>query len=147
MSHDVGRFLHHLAVAPDAVARHIGADIEIDPERGNAGIADVGHPYYRTWLRVELAEPVKRRRELLRQDRKIALDETVGDAGRGRGHAGAARQPRLLARKHLPPAGTAVLFLRQTDNHRKALRASTGRGGEFYHARRRYAPARFRKAR
>ena len=92
MRHDVGRLLDHLAVAPDAVARQVGADVEVDPERGNAGIAGIGHADDRTGLRIELAEPVKRRRELFRQDREIALDEAVGDAGGGRGHAGAARR-------------------------------------------------------
>ena len=81
--HDVGRLLHHFAVAPDAIARQVGADVEIDAERGNAGIADIGHADDRARLWIELAEPVKRGRELLGQDREIALDETVGDAGRG----------------------------------------------------------------
>ena len=81
MRHDVGRLLHHLAVAPDAIARHVGADIEVEAERGNAGIADVGHADDRARLRIELAEAVKRAGELLRQDREIALDKAVGDAG------------------------------------------------------------------
>ena len=50
---------------------------------------------------IELTEPVKRGRELFRQDREVALDEAVGDAGGGGGHAGSARQPRLPARKHI----------------------------------------------
>jgi hypothetical protein len=91
--HDVGRLLHHLAVAPDAVARQVGADVEIDAERGNAGVADIGHADDRTRFGIELAEPVKRGRKLLGEDREIALDETVGDAGRGGRHAAAAGMP------------------------------------------------------
>jgi hypothetical protein len=51
---------------------------------------------------IELAETVKRRRQFLRQDREIALNETVGDAGRGARHAGAAGEPCLPARKQIP---------------------------------------------
>ena len=91
--HDVGRLLHHLAVAPDAIARQVGADVEIEAERGNAGIADIGHADDRARLRIELAEPVKRGRELLGQDHEIALDEAVGDAGGGASHAAAAGVP------------------------------------------------------
>jgi hypothetical protein len=119
MRHDIGRLLHHLTVAPDAVARQVGADVEIDAERGDLRIADVGHADDRTRLWVELAKSVKRRRELFGQDREIALDETVGDAGRGGGHAGAAGQARLQARKHLRLTVATLLFLRQTDNHRR----------------------------
>jgi len=42
---------------------------------------------------------VKRRPPASPQDRQIALDEAVGDTGRGGGHAGPARQARLQARK------------------------------------------------
>ena len=99
MRHDVGRLLHHFAVAPDAIARQVGADVEIDAERGNAGIADVGHADDRARFGIELAEAVKRGREFFRQDREIALDEAVGDAGRGDGHAGAAGVPGRDARR------------------------------------------------
>src|SRR4051795_1077593 len=37
MLDDVGRFFHHLTVAPYTITRHIGADIQVEPERGNAG--------------------------------------------------------------------------------------------------------------
>ena len=97
MRHDVGRLVDHLAVAPDAVARQVGADVEIDPERGNARIADIGHADDRARFRIELAEAVERRREFFRQDREIALDETVGDAGGGGRHAGAAGEPGCAA--------------------------------------------------
>ena len=101
MRHDVSGLLHHLAIAPDAVARDVGADVEVDPERGNTGIADIGHADNGAWFRIELAEPVKRGRELLRQDREIALDETVGDPGRARGRAGAIGMSRCDARQQI----------------------------------------------
>jgi hypothetical protein len=118
MRHDIGRLLDHLAVAPNAITRQVGTDIEVDPERGNVGISDIGHADDGTRLWVELAKPVKRCRELLRQDRKIALHEAVGDAGGGRRHAGTTCQPRLQAREYLPLAVAAQLFRRQTGNHR-----------------------------
>jgi len=97
MRQDVGRLVGHLAVAPDAVARQVGADIEIEPERGDAGIADIGHADDRARFRIELAEAVKRGRELFRQDRQIALDEAVGDTSRGGRHAGAAGETGRVA--------------------------------------------------
>jgi hypothetical protein len=99
MRHDVGRLLHHFAVAPDPIARQVGADVEVEAERGNAGIADIGHADDRARLGIELAEPVKRRGELLRQDGEIALDVSIGDAGRGRGDAGPAGMPGRDARR------------------------------------------------
>src|ERR1700694_5522359 len=59
---------------------------------------------------------MERSRKLLRQDREIALDKTIGDAGGGRGHAVAAGQTRLQARKALLAVG-ALLFFFPTDNH------------------------------
>src|SRR5947209_7464466 len=90
MRHDVGRLLHHLAVAPDTVARQVGTHVEINAERWDAGIADIGHADDRARLWIELAKSVKRGRELLGKDREIALHETVGDARGARSHAGAA---------------------------------------------------------
>ena len=113
---DIGRFFHHLAVAPDTVPRQIGTNIEIGPERGDARVSNVGHADHGARLRVELTKPVKRRCELFGQDRKIALNKTVCDASRAAGHSGAASQPRLQARQHLP--FRAFVFLRQTENHR-----------------------------
>src|SRR3954451_15189758 len=95
---DIGRFFHHLAVAPDTVPRQIGTNVEIGPERRDARVSDVGHADHRARLRVELTKSMKRRRELFRQYRKIALNKTVGDASRAAGHSGAASQPRLQAR-------------------------------------------------
>src|SRR5450759_3342247 len=130
MRHDVGRLFHHLAVAPDAVARQVGADVQIDPERGDAGIADVGHADDGTGFRVELAKAVERGGQLLRQDGEIALYKTAGDAGRGRGHAGPTCQPRPHAREYLLPlAFAALLLLRQTDNHPKRSVARQGVSG------------------
>ena len=66
---------------------------------------------------IELAEPVKRGRELFRQDREIALDKTVGDAGGGGGHAGAVGEPRLPARKQVLVARGICLHCRQNSHH------------------------------
>ena len=65
MRHNIGGFIDHLAVAPDPIARNVGADIEVDPERGNTGVTDLGHADDRAWLWIELAKPVKRGRKLL----------------------------------------------------------------------------------
>ena len=113
MRHDVGRLVGHLAVAPDAVARQVGADVEIKPERGDARIADIGHADDRARFRIELAEAVKRRREFFRQDRQIALDETVGDARCTGRHAGAAGETGLVAGKLF---GAARSFCRQNSH-------------------------------
>ncbi len=85
-------------------------------ERGNAGIADVGHADDRARLRIELAEAVERGRELLRQDRQIALDEAVGDAGGGRGHAGAAGEPGLAGWGGRPVLRFAALPQKQSSD-------------------------------
>src|ERR1700694_2927648 len=103
MRHDVGRLLDHLAVAPDAVARQIGTDIEVDPKRGDARVSHIGHADDGTRFGIELTEAVKRSGELFRQDREIALDEAVGDARGARRHTGTARQPRLPAAKRTRP--------------------------------------------
>src|SRR6266481_7863083 len=118
MRDDVGRLLNHLAVAPDAIARQVGSDVEIDPKRRDVWIADIGHADHRTGLWIELAKPVKRSREFFRQDRKVALHKAVRDSSRGGSHASAAGQPRLQARQHLRFGVTALLFLCQTDIHR-----------------------------
>jgi hypothetical protein len=54
MRHDVGRLLHHLAVAPDAIARQVGADVEVDAERGMRGsptsdMPMIGHGFGLSW--------------------------------------------------------------------------------------------------
>ena len=90
MRHDIGRLLHHLAIAPDAITRQVGADVEIDPERGNARVADIGHANHGTRFRVELAKSVKRCRKLLREDSEIALHISRRDAGGAGGRSGAA---------------------------------------------------------
>src|SRR6266581_3584921 len=101
MRHDVGRLVHDLAVAPYPIARHIGADVEVEPKGGDARITDVGHADDRAWFRIELAEAMKCARELLGQDRKVALDIAVGNSGRRRGHAIATGQTGLNAGKDL----------------------------------------------
>src|ERR1700741_511787 len=119
MRHDVGGLLDHLAIAPDAVARNVGADVEVDPERGNPGIADIGHAYNGTWFRIELAEPVKRGRELFRQNREIALNETVGDPGRARNRASSVGPPRQHAGRRI--ASFAKFLLCRQNSHLIAL--------------------------
>ena len=110
MRRNVGRLFHHLAVPPDAVARQVGADVEVEPERGDFGIADVGHADDRTRLRVELAEAVEIARLLLGKDGQITLHKTIGDAGSRIRHAGAAGKPRLEARQPLLAGQIALRF-------------------------------------
>src|SRR6185437_610228 len=105
------------AVAPDAIARHVGADIEIGAERGDYGIADIGHADDRAGFRIELAEAMKGGSEFFRQDRQIALDIAVGNAGRGRRHTVAAIEAGLMAWPDRRFAETALLFPGQTDIH------------------------------
>ena len=99
MLRHVGRLVHDLAVAPDAVARHVGADVEIGAERGDVRAADVGHADDRARFRIELAEAVKGAGVFRRQDRQIALDEAGRDAGGGTDLAAAVGEPRLAARE------------------------------------------------
>jgi hypothetical protein len=98
--HDIGRLVHDLAVAPDAIARHVGADVEVEPERGNAGVADFGHADDRARFGIELAEAMEGAGEFLRQDGEIALNEAVGDVRGGDGFPGPEIPSRLFARKH-----------------------------------------------
>src|SRR5262249_62202228 len=111
MRRDVSRLLHHLAVAPDAIARHVGADVEIRPERWNAEIADIGNADNRARLWIELAEAMKGGSVFFRQDREIALHKAIGDAGGGRGHAPPAIAKRLQRRPYPgpPPPGPSAL--------------------------------------
>ena len=97
--HDVGRLLHDLSITPHAIAWQVGADVEVDAEGGNAGIADVGHTDDRARFGIELAEAMKGAGEFFRQDCKIALHEAVGDARRVMGHTGPAGVPRRDARR------------------------------------------------
>ena len=73
-----------------AATGDVWMELEINAERWDAGIADIGHADDRARLWIELAKSVKRGRELLGKDREIALHETVGDARGARSHAGAA---------------------------------------------------------
>jgi hypothetical protein len=97
----VSRLVDHLAVAPDAVARHVGADVEIGAERGDVRAADVGHADDRARFRIELAEAVKGAGIFGRQDRQIALDEAGSDAGGRSDLAAAIGEPRLAARERV----------------------------------------------
>src|SRR5262249_33432227 len=82
--------------------RHVGADVEVEAECGDAGIADIGHADDRARLRIELTEAVEGAGEFLRQDGEIALNEAVGDVGGGDRLAGPEIPSRLFARKHRP---------------------------------------------
>lgn len=91
---DVGGLLDELAVLPDAVARQVGADVEIETQRGDVRIADVGHPDQRARLGIGLTEAQEIRRKILRQDGKIALHIPRRDAGcRGAQAAAPAGKP------------------------------------------------------
>src|SRR5262245_26502115 len=57
--HVVGRFVDDLAITPNAIARHVGADVEVKSKRGNAEITDIGHADDRARFGIELAEAVK----------------------------------------------------------------------------------------
>jgi len=130
MRRDVGRLVGNLAIAPDPVARQVGADVEIDPKRRNPGIADIGHADDRARLWIKLAKTVKGGGELFGEDREIALHITVGLHRPWCGHAGATIEPRLQARKDF--SRPALFSIARCSS--KALRASTGGAGQFYHA-------------
>ena len=77
----IGGLLDELAVLPDAVARQVGADVEIETQRGDVRIADVGHPDQRARLGIGFTEAQEIRRKILRQDGKIPLHVPRRDAG------------------------------------------------------------------
>ena len=71
---DVVRLLDQLAVAPDAVARQVGADVEVGAERRHARVAGLGHAEQRARLRIALAEAQEVVGEVGGQDGEVALD-------------------------------------------------------------------------
>src|SRR4051794_40003141 len=105
MREQIGRLLDHLTIAPDAIARHVGADVEISAKRRDVRITRIGHADDRARLGVELAEAVEGAGMLLRQDCQIALDETISDTSRAPALAGAIIETRPMARKKLGPGG------------------------------------------
>jgi hypothetical protein len=78
----VRHFLGQYAVAEHAIARNIGADVEILAERGQPRIARRGHGEQRTGLRVALAEEPELIGVLLRQDADVSL-HVAGRHARG----------------------------------------------------------------
>ena len=87
---DVARLVDERAVAPDAIARQVGADVEIVGQSRNARIARRRDADQRARLRIALAELQKILRQGLRQDREIGLHE-------------ARRQPRGRAGMRIAP--------------------------------------------
>jgi hypothetical protein len=83
-------------VPPDAIARHVGANVEVFAERRQARIARLGRAQEGTGLRVELAETEEVVSQILRQDGQIRLHETRRDAGGGAAVLTAADRPARL---------------------------------------------------
>jgi hypothetical protein len=98
-SNENEQLVHDLAVVPDPVARHVGADVEIGAQRRDERAAHVGHADDRARLRIELAEAVEGAGIFGRQDRQIALDEAWSHAGGGGDQSPAVGEPSLAARK------------------------------------------------
>jgi len=88
---DFGGLLDELAVIPDAIARQVGADVEIEPERGDLRIADVGDADQRAGFRIGLAEAEEIGGEIRRQGGEIALHVAGRD---GCGSPAVAGEPR-----------------------------------------------------
>ena len=95
---DVARLVDQRAVAPHAIARDVGADIEVGGERRNRGIARLRYAEQRARLRIGLAEAQEILRVIMRQDRQIALHVAVGETGGRRiERAGARRETDIEA--------------------------------------------------
>ncbi len=95
---DVSRLVDQRAVAPDPVARQVGADIEIVGQFRNVRVAGRRDADQRAWLRIAPAKLQKVLRQSLRQDGEIGLHETRRQP---RGRAGMQiapdRKPRRVA--------------------------------------------------
>ena len=98
-SRDVVRLGDQLAVLPHAVARQVGADVEVVAERRHARVAGRRRADQRAGLGIELAEAQEIGGERLRQNGEIAL-HIAGRQPRGRPamRAGADRKPGRMAR-------------------------------------------------
>ena len=77
---NVGALIGLSAIAPDAITRDIGADVEVCAQSGQAGIARFGYGKQRTGFGVALAETQKVIGQLFRQDDNVCLDKIGCDA-------------------------------------------------------------------
>ena len=98
----VRRFVHQVSVLPDAVARHVGADIEIVSEGFDARFAGLRNTDDRARLRIELTEAQEVCGELARQHGEIALHEARGEP---RSRSGPAAPARLMTGLETRPNG------------------------------------------
>src|SRR5690349_6810878 len=73
VAHDVGRRRHFLAVLEDAIARHVGADIDVLAQRRQLGTAGTAHGEDRAWLRILQAEADEIVGPIRRHDSNVAL--------------------------------------------------------------------------
>jgi hypothetical protein len=95
---DVSDLLDQFALAPDPVARDIGADVEIVAQAGQPGIARLGNGEQRAGLGIALAKAQEVVRQARRQNHNIALNEMrCGTAGMPRPAAGTNGQAGLQA--------------------------------------------------
>ena len=78
----MGGILPRFALAPDAVERHVGADVEIVAEARQAGIAGLGNSEQRAGFGIALAEAQEVVGQGGGQDHQVALDEMRGGAAR-----------------------------------------------------------------
>ncbi len=77
----VARLVNQHAVAPDAIARNVGADVEIRAEQRDRGASRLRDAEQRTRLRIGLAETQEVLRVVARQDGEIALHVAGGETG------------------------------------------------------------------
>ena len=82
---EVGRLVDQLAVAVDAVARHVGAQVGPGGDAPRLRVARLGHVEQRARLRVALAEQQEVERQVPRHDDEVGLDVARGQAGRRAG--------------------------------------------------------------
>jgi hypothetical protein len=82
IGHDGFRLVYQLAVAPDAVARNIGGEIEVFAQFGERAAAGLRHAKHRTGLRIALGEAEEMGGERLRQNDQIGLYEAERNACR-----------------------------------------------------------------
>ena len=93
---NVGGLVDELAVLEHAVARHVGADVDV-AEIGQRRVARRAHADHRAGLGVALAERGELLRHVLGQDAQIALHKIGRDAcGVARVFAGADDPPRFV---------------------------------------------------
>ncbi len=96
----VGRFGDHLAIAPDAVERQVGTDVEVLAQRRESGRSGFGHRKHRAGLRVGLGEAEEIMRQVFWQDDQVGLHIARREA-RGRAGIAAGADPQALHGAHI----------------------------------------------